>query len=328
MSVIKKLNKCLVLVTLLTGVLIYSGFNYVDSVSVDTETNIEKQLVEDEDVAKSVELKMHRMANFSDEIPIRKNVLNEIGVNRSLDRKDIEIETNIKARKSLSSGVSEGISSIEDSVEVQEEVLSDSIVPMSIDVQDEVVKEEPVVVSADTVVEKPENSKENILFIGNSLIEGIRLYTTDNNAFICKVGISLSELKSNYFSSISNYSCDTIVIGMGTNELGGYSEETFKQYYNELIDKVYSVNSNAVIYCLSVPPVSQRKSNNSSSFNNTNVKIYSGYIKSICEERGITYLDCSEHFGDVLNSNWTGDGIHLSAKQYVNWYNWILTKIS
>lgn len=168
----------------------------------------------------------------------------------------------------------------------------------------------------------------NIVFVGNSLVEGMRMMSKGENNFICKVGITLEGLKSGYYPKLYNYSCDTVVIGMGTNELGSYSETKFKNSYMDLVNHIRSINPDCNIICMSIPPVSQNKSNSSSSFNNTNVVKYNGYIQSLCQSEGLIYIDNSEFFGTVLNSSWTPDGIHLNGKIYRQWYDFVINKIS
>ena len=168
---------------------------------------------------------------------------------------------------------------------------------------------------------------ENIVFVGNSLIEGLKLYSNSSNTFLSKVGINLDGLKSNIYSQLESFSCDTVVIGMGTNDLGYYSEEKFKSSYMDLINKIYSINPSSVIICMSIPPVSQGKSDNDKQFNNDNVEIYNQYIKNICEENNLIYLDNTKYFGDCLNNNWTSDGIHLRGNIYKEWYDYIIEEI-
>ena len=115
---------------------------------------------------------------------------------------------------------------------------------------------------------------------------------------------------------------------MGTNELGSYTEVGFKNYYVALIEHIRSINTNSVIYALSIPPVSERKSNNDELFNNDNVVLFNSYIRDICEETNIVFIDNGEFFGIVLNSEWTSDGMHLYGNIYKKWYQFILTKIS
>ena len=183
--------------------------------------------------------------------------------------------------------------------------------------------------------EKPTNptqnisvNTDNILFIGNSLVEGIRLCTYTNNIYLSEGGISLDGLKNNIYSQIPLYSCKTVIIGMGTNELGSYTESHFKSSYKELINQIKSSNPNADIVCMSIPPVYANRSSYDSLFNNYNVQIYNEYIKDIADETQTYYLDNSSFFGDTLNSNWTGDGIHLTGYVYADWYDFIVSQIS
>lgn len=168
----------------------------------------------------------------------------------------------------------------------------------------------------------------NLLFVGNSLVSGLDMVCTDENKFIAEVGLTLNKLKKSYFDDIAKHSCDTVVIGMGTNELGSYTEVGFKNYYNDLINHIKSVNPDSVIFCLSIPPVSERKSNNDELFNNDNVVKYNSYIEDICTENNVVFLDNTGYFGAVLRSDWTSDGIHLYGSIYKDWYNYLIEKIS
>ena len=180
------------------------------------------------------------------------------------------------------------------------------------------------------VLEKKLNiDTNNMVFIGNSLVEGLRLYSESNNVFLCKVGIDLKGLKSDIYKKLKNYSCETVVIGMGTNELGYYTEETFKNCYKDLIAYIRSINPETNIICLSIPPVSEKKSNSSDNFNNYNVKKYNGYIQDIiAEDTSLLFVDNKDFFGEVLSTDFTGDGIHLRGKVYQKWYQYIIEKIS
>lgn len=168
----------------------------------------------------------------------------------------------------------------------------------------------------------------NVVFIGNSLVEGLKIGSNGQNNFICKVGISLDGLKKGYYNQLYNYTCDTVVIGMGTNELGYYEEFRFKTSYMDLVNHIRSINPDCNIICLSIPPVTQNKSNNSSYFNNYNVKRYSEYIQELCNENNMIYLDNTPFFGEVLSSKWSGDGIHMSGSVYREWYKFVIEKIS
>ena len=167
------------------------------------------------------------------------------------------------------------------------------------------------------------NRNEDILFIGNSLTEGMRLTTNSNNDFISEVGISLDGLS---LKDMKNMDFKVVVINMGTNELGNYTEERFKKSYENLINEIYKVNPNAKIVCGSVPPIAE-KTQYANTYNNENAKLYSRYIKDLCTTHNLEYLDNSEFFGDVLRPEWTEDGLHFSGNIYIAWYEFIIKSI-
>lgn len=168
---------------------------------------------------------------------------------------------------------------------------------------------------------------KDILFIGNSLTVGMMQTTNSNNTFLCKTGISLDGLKENIYEEIKEKEFKVAIIGMGTNELGFYTKEQFKNSYNELILHIKTVNPNAKIICMSVPPVTKWKSDSNSNFTNKNAKTYNGYIEEICKENNLIYLDNTEFFDEELKDDWSGDGIHFTGKIYQNWYEWIIENI-
>lgn len=168
----------------------------------------------------------------------------------------------------------------------------------------------------------------NLLFVGNSLVEGLSVVSGDNNVYLTKVGVTLDGLKSKIYNSLQDYPCDVVVVGMGTNELGSYGESLFKSEFKDLIEQIRGINKDSIIICLSIPPVSDRKSRNDELFNNSNVALYNQYIKEIVDSENLNYIDNTKFFGDVLKSDWTGDGIHLTGSVYKYWYSFILEEIS
>ena len=174
---------------------------------------------------------------------------------------------------------------------------------------------------------KKEIDIDNIVYIGNSLVEGLRLNSGANNPFLAKVGISLEGLKSKHYGLLNQYDCETVVIGMGTNELGSYSKEKFINSYMDLVNHIRSINPNSNIICMTIPPVTVNKSNSNNYFNNNNVEIYNRYIKELCEQNNLIFLDNEPFFGKVLNNSWSGDGIHLKGNIYKDWYEYIVSEI-
>lgn len=153
------------------------------------------------------------------------------------------------------------------------------------------------------------------LFVGNSLVEGMRMNCPDDYPFFCETGIWLQTLNDK-LSLPEDFDC--AIIEMGSNELGGYSRDKFMDEYRTLISRL-----GKPCFCLSIPPVCEAKSRYADRICNANVELYNSYIEELCEETGAIYIDCSEFFGDVLDPAWTWDGLHLSSPAYLDWYTWV-----
>lgn len=163
----------------------------------------------------------------------------------------------------------------------------------------------------------------SVLFIGNSLVQGLQSVNDYENAsFICKKGVSLAGLLS-MLSEGAGSDHDIAVVEMGSNELGLWSEKNFKASYNEMLDRLA-----CPAVCLSVPPVCGAKSRYAARVNSENAEACSGWIRDICEARDdAVFLDCSGFFGDALDPAWTGDGLHLTGAAYRSWHEWIMAEL-
>lgn len=163
----------------------------------------------------------------------------------------------------------------------------------------------------------------DVLFIGNSLTSGIQSVHTDSNQFICKVGISLDGIN---LKSMYNMDFKVVVINMGTNELGAYTEQRFKESYINLIRKIQEYNPDARIICCSVPPIRQL-GYYAAQYNTQNANLYTTYIQEVARQCNVEFLDNAQFFGDELNPQWTGDGIHFYGTVYEQWYEFLLNEI-
>lgn len=186
----------------------------------------------------------------------------------------------------------------------------------------------PTIIPTTIVTEPTEppvviDTNSDILFIGNSLTEGLRLVSNTNNKFICKVGVSLDGLN---LSSMYNMDFKVVIINMGTNEIGAYTEEHFQSSYIRLIETIQEYNPTARIICCSVPPILQRGCY-AAQYNNENAKVYTGYIQKIAAICGVEFLDNTEFFGEELHPDWTGDGLHFYGNIYQAWYEFLINSI-
>ena len=165
----------------------------------------------------------------------------------------------------------------------------------------------------------------DVLFIGNSLTEGMRIVTEGytKNKFICKSGVSLDGLQ---LSPINDMDFTVVIINMGTNEIGGYTKARFIASYQALIKKVQEYNPNAQIICCSVPPIANNN-NYPAHYNNTNAQLYTQYILEAIKDYDVKYVDNALFFGSELNPKWTNDGLHYKFNIYTQWYEFLLSQI-
>ena len=75
--------------------------------------------------------------------------------------------------------------------------------------------------------------------------------------------------------------------------------------------------------------VTKKKSSSDETYNNENINKLNKAIEELADGEKIFYIDVNEIFSDSegnLNSELSGDGIHVSAKGYKKWEEWFLTK--
>ena len=195
---------------------------------------------------------------------------------------DIDIENIAEAGFEISTVIEEVNNDMVENKEVYAEKVEIEEVDISISEVSEIEEVVGVKLNINT---------NNMVFIGNSLVQGLKSVAKDNNVFYCKVGENLYGLNKKVSSQLVNHSCETVVIGMGTNELGWFTQKQFEEQYGILVNKIREINSNSNIVVLSIPPVSQSKSNSSSAYNNSNVKKSNEYISF--PNIGILYLNKS-----------------------------------
>ena len=189
--------------------------------------------------------------------------------------------------------------------------------------------EEEITILEDKVEELSVRTEEDkIVFIGNSLFEGLRLNSGSDAVFLSKGGINVKGLKTGIYDALEHYECEKVIIELGTNEIGVLTKEEFIKSYQDLISHIRSINPNSEIIILSIPPVTRSRSESDDRYNNENIRIYNTYVVELCElDKDLIYLDNSPFFTDELNTEWSGDGVHLYNRIYMDWYKFIMERV-
>ena len=178
---------------------------------------------------------------------------------------------------------------------------------------------------------------DDALFIGDSRTVGISEYGDLNNAtFFANTGMSVynvfeknvsvpqvGKLKLEQLLTYKKFG--KIYIMLGINELGYNQEKTLKKY-KDLLKFVQEKQSNAIIYIEANLHVAAERSNKDKTINNININKINNEISQLADNEKIFFIDINEKFDDEnenLSSNYTYDNVHIYAKYYKEWSEWL-----
>ena len=192
--------------------------------------------------------------------------------------------------------------------------------------------------------EEPINPTEyykDTLFIGDSRTAGLYIYgriegasyfaRTSMNVGNCFNGsksetgtgsLSLEAyLKKNRFGKI--------YILLGINEIG-YSYDWIVTRYEKLISRLQELQPGAVIVIQSNMHVTKAKSDSSpKTFNNTRINELNRRLSGLADGKKVFYLSFESIFDGAdgnMNPDYSGDGVHLKAKSYKIWRDYLLSE--
>ncbi len=190
----------------------------------------------------------------------------------------------------------------------------------------------------------PKNAKMNLsyfndaAFIGDSRTMDLMIYSKVKKtkaAAYCDVGLNVNTVFEKKFITVkkkkvtvlealkaNNKKYSKIYIMFGINELGFDSVEGFIKSYKKLIDAVRKIKPDALIYVQSVLPVAKSKDQTSDMFTNHRAKKYNTYIKEMCTEKKVFFIDAYSAFegaNGYLPEAVASDGIHFRADVCDKW---------
>ena len=178
---------------------------------------------------------------------------------------------------------------------------------------------------------------DDALFIGDSRTVGISEFGELNNAtFFANTGMSVynvfeknvsvpqvGKLKLEQLLTYKKFG--KIYIMLGINELGYNQEKTLKKY-KDLLKFIQEKQSNAIIYIEANLHVTAERYNKDKTINNININKINNEISQLADNEKIFFIDVNEKFDDEngnLSSNYTQDNVHIYAKYYKEWSDWL-----
>ena len=205
----------------------------------------------------------------------------------------------------------------------------------------ETTKKEETTTPATTT--KPVSDEEyfsDVLFLGDSRTVGFALYAKIPGAtYFARTSMNVS----NVFAKSPSETADTksysdladlltqkkfgkIYILLGINEIG-YSYSWIVNNYSSVIEYIKLYQPDAKIIIQSNMHVTKKKSDaNPNTFSNARIDELNSRLSKLANGKDVFYLGFEEIFDGAdgaMSSDYSGDGVHLYAKCYKLWRDWI-----
>ena len=181
---------------------------------------------------------------------------------------------------------------------------------------------------------------ENSLFIGDSRVVGIQLYSGIKGMdYFCSEGLTVYNLfehknkvngRGNAVklkTALEEGNYDRIYLEIGINEMGQGTIDDFMKAYANAAASLQNTCPDADIILCSIMNVTKSRDSSDKVFNNRRIGNRNRKIEKLCREAGYHYLDinryvCSEEGN--LKSEYSEDSCHLKGKYDYLWKNCIL----
>lgn len=181
---------------------------------------------------------------------------------------------------------------------------------------------------------------DDAAFLGDSRTLGISDYAGLEHAdFYCDSGMTIFRIledevtyqktgsKVRMTEVLQTKQYGKIYIMLGMNELGYGDTEMYLDQYQQVLQQIQEWQPEAVIYIMANLHVSREKNNMETEFNNININDKNAASASLANGTDVFYLDVNPVFTDeegYLKSELTFDGVHLYAKHYDAWREFLL----
>lgn len=180
------------------------------------------------------------------------------------------------------------------------------------------------------------------VFIGDSRTQGLYEYSdlADVATFYSKTSLTVYNLfekpkdfiregdeKLTLEQALSRHQFKKVYLMIGINEMGTGTAESFFEAYARAVYKIRELQPDAIIFVQGIMRVAGQKNASDPVFNNTNVNIRNVEIETLANGKDIFYIDVNEAVCDEngnLYADWTFDQIHLKAKYYQVWENFLM----
>ncbi len=128
--------------------------------------------------------------------------------------------------------------------------------------------------------------------------------------------------------ALSRQQFGKIYVMLGLNELGSGDTEYFFNKYATIIARIRELQPDAQIYIQGIMHVTEKLSNSDKVFKNEVINERNAAISQLADGKHIFYVDMNEATDDengALAQDLSFDNVHLKAKSYALWYDYLKT---
>lgn len=183
---------------------------------------------------------------------------------------------------------------------------------------------------------------DDAVFIGDSRTVGLYEYAgmEERADFFAKISLTIYDVFTEKFvkdevtgrkitveEALSKKQYGKVYLMLGINEMGTGTTESFMKEYKAVVDRLQELQPDAVIFVQGIMRVTGEKNEKDLIFNNTNINEKNAEIAKLADNERIFYIDVNEVVCDEdgnLNEEYTIDEIHLKAKYYGIWKDFLL----
>ena len=178
-----------------------------------------------------------------------------------------------------------------------------------------------------TLFEALPTSKSDIIFLGNSITNGGEWAELLRNPHAKNRGISGDTTQGvlDRLSTITKGKPSKIFLLIGTNDLSrGKSVDEVAKNVAKIVERVKRESPKTKLYVQSVFPVNPKFNKFLGHMNRQkDIAVLNAKIKVVAARHGVTYIDVYKSLvipsTDVMNPEYTNDGLHLLGKGYQKW---------
>lgn len=178
-----------------------------------------------------------------------------------------------------------------------------------------------------TLFEALPTSKSDIIFLGNSITNGGEWAELLRNPHAKNRGISGDTTQGvlDRLSTITKGKPSKIFLLIGTNDLSrGKSVDEVAKNVEKIVERVKRESPATKLYVQSVFPVNPKFNKFSGHMNRQkDIAVLNAKIKAVAARHGVKYIDVYKALvtpsTDVMNPEYTNDGLHLLGKGYLKW---------